>query len=418
MNNKKLELTNYSSFSVLKSLDASIERIKILKNILNISENQELIKFIINNPNKLRQLLKEYYLTIGPRSLGINPTPYCNRNCTFCSSEQRNFINIKDKIELKKHTLEKLFNEFISLKGKGVVLVGGGEALLACDGKINEIVSKYNLQYGINTNGVNFDKFNNKKFLKKLSWVSLSIIGDNKELYNKVARLPKSSNQFYIVEENIIKLLDNIKNTKINVSAKIMICKENYLFAGRIYNYIKKLGFKDIALRCVNNFEPKREYRGRKLSYQDVELSLYQKNKLHNILIKETDLSLQEIENITGLNKKKIKTINYSRKTNICWNILLGLIANIDTDGCVYLCNPHLGEETFEIGNINNNSFKKIWASEKHIDIVLKTLIDSSKCDKSKCRHDRVNAMIDDFLYKDIKLSDRSLGDKLMSNFP
>ena len=47
-----------------------------------------------------------------------------------------------------------------------MVLVGGGEALLACKGKLNEIVSEYNLHYGMNTNGVNLDKFNNKNLLK------------------------------------------------------------------------------------------------------------------------------------------------------------------------------------------------------------------------------------------------------------
>lgn len=417
MYSKKLELTSYHGFSSLKSIDAAHERLAIFKKILSVSSNTELIQKI-SNPKDLEKSILKLYSKIGPRSLGINPTPYCNRKCTFCSSEQRNEINIADGIEISETKLKKLLSDFENLSGQGVVLVGGGEALLACNGKLNEVVSKFNLHYGMNTNGVNLDKFNNKEFIKKLSWVSISIIADNKKLYKKVGRLPKESNQFDILEKNIKDLLYLTKNKNTYVSAKIMICRENYLYAGRIYNYIKKLGFKDIALRCVNNFEPEKTYRGRKLKHQDVELSLSQKKRLFDILKKETDIRQEEIENITGIVKRKRETTTCNCKTGICWNILLGLIANIDTDGNVYLCNPHLGENGFEIGNINKSSFKKIWASKKHVDVVMKTVLSTKFCNLSKCRHTRVNETIDLFLQKQIKLSDRTKGDKLMSYFP
>ena len=413
---KKLELTSYHGFSSLKSIDATQERLVILKEILGVKSNTELIQKIRSNPKDLEKSILKLYSKIGPRSLGINPTPYCNRKCTFRSSEQRNEINIADGIEISEAKLKSLLSDFESISGKGVVLVGGGEALLACKGKLNEIVSEYNLHYGMNTNGVNLDKFNNKKFIKKLSWVSISILADTKKLYNMVGRLPADSDQFEILEKNIKDLLRLTKNTNTYVSAKIMICRENYLFAGRIYNYIKNLGFKDIALRCVNNFEPERTYRNRKLKYQDVELNSDQKKRLYNILKKETDIRQEEIENITGI--KKNKNTPCISKTGICWNILLGLIANIDTDGNVYLCNPHLGENNFEIGNINKSSFKKIWASKKHVAVVMKTVFNSKNCNLSKCRHARVNETIDLFLHKYIKLSDRTKGDKLMSYFP
>ena len=93
------------------------------------------------------------------------------------------------------------------------------------------------------------------------------------------------------------------------------------------------------------------------------------------------------------------------------------MIANIDTDGNVYLCNPHL-EKTILRLEILTNLVLKIWASKKHVDVVMKTVFNSKNCNLSKCRHARVNETIDLFLHKHIKLSDRTKGDKLMSYFP
>ncbi|MCR4284387.1 MAG: SPASM domain-containing protein [Parcubacteria group bacterium] len=423
--NKIKALTQYRGFTVLKSLEAASERIEILKDILGISDNLELLNIAKNDPEKILSNLGNLYDAIGPRSMGINPTPVCNRQCTFCSSRQRNKINIEDNIEITEDKLRKVFEDFISMKGGGCVLVGGGEALLACKGKLNEVINDYDLYYGFNTNGVNLDKFTHEKLLEKTKWVSLSLIGHNKDTYNSTAGLDSSSGQFDVLNDNLkkyIEIADDLNREGKShpyISAKILICRENYLYSGEIYNYAKYLGFKDISLRCVNNFEIEEEYRKRKIIPQDIELTKKEKEQIKSILTKETDLSEEIIFNILGL-RDKIKNDTVVINPTLCWNVVLGLIINLDTNGEVFLCNPRIGMESFSIGNINSMSLKSLWSGSIHVDVVKKTYKTFNKgaCDLSKCRHFRVDQVIEQFLEGKISLKDRSFGDKQMSFFP
>ena len=420
--NKIKPLTQYKGFSTLKSLDAANERLLILKKIMRVQNNNELLLIAKTKPKLILGNLNKLYKKIGPRSIGINPTPICNRHCTFCSSSQRNKINIEDGIEIDREVLDKLLEDFSIMGGRGCVLVGGGEPLLSCGGKINEVILAHHLYYGSNTNGVNLNKFLNPLIIKKFSWISISIIAHNKSLYNKVGGLSVNDNQFNILHKNLrqcsnlIKILQKKNKRFPYLSAKIMICRENYRSAGEIYNYIKKLGFKDIALRCVNNFEIEKSYRGRMLKPQDVELSSEQKKELGRILAHQTDLPKGTIDNIVN---GQGNSRDFSIVPSICWNIILGLIVNIDTDGEVYLCNPRLGMKEFSIGNIHYRRLKEIWQSKKHQKVVEKTYLNFKKiCDLPKCRHYRVNQTIEAFLNNDVSLKDRDYYDKQMSCFP
>lgn len=416
-------LTQYKNFSTLSSLDAAKERIDLIKNFLHFNKNSDLLKIAKFHPEDFLVSSKRLFQQLGPRSLGINPTPLCNRNCLFCSSRQRNQINIKDKIEIKSNVLKKTLDDFHLIGGQGCVLVGGGESLLAYHGKINQIIANLPLHYGFNTNGVNLDKFLYPRLLDKISWISISIIGHNRKLYNLIGGLPKDNLQFYTLQKNLkgyLKLAKKAKENKVKfpyISAKILICRENYRFAAEIYNYLKKLGLDDIALRCVNNFEVGKTYRGRALKPQNIELTYYEKNKLKEILTSETNLKQEVIRNIT---RKKSGIRNFPIIPTVCWNIVLGLIVNIDTDGETYLCNPKLGLKDYSIGNINSDNLKNIWESEKHYNIVTKTFLDfkKGKCEISKCRHYRVNQTIELFLRGDISLKNRNYYEKEMSFFP
>jgi len=402
-------LTQYKKFSLLKSLDAANERILILKSIVKVKSNESILFTARTKPWLILSAAEKLYKKIGPRSIGINPTPVCDRNCVFCSSRQRNRINIRKGIEITKDKLDALFQSFVNLQGKGCVLVGGGEPLLACDGKIDEVISKYDLRYGCNTNGVNLYKFINPSIMKRFAWISVSIIAHNRLLYNKVAGLGLLNKQFDILHNNLKRCLE-LKGRKFPYfSAKIMICRENYLFVGKIYNYIKELGFKDIALRCVNNFELEKKYKDYQFKPQDVELSFQQKEKLGKILEHETDLSKAIIDNIVNNIGKKQKD-NFDKffvYPSVCWNIVLGLIVNIDTDGEVYLCNPRLGMKEASVGNINHTKFDKVWQSKRHIKVVRQTYLNfDKKCYLSKCRHYRVNQAIELFLENKLSLED------------
>ncbi|KKR75001.1 MAG: hypothetical protein UU18_C0015G0009 [Parcubacteria group bacterium GW2011_GWB2_40_8] len=58
--------------------------------------------------------------------------------------------------------------------------------------------------------------------------------------------------------------------------------------------------------------------------------------------------------------------------------------AGVDPDGEVYLCSPWSRKE-YSIGNINQSSIRKIWGSNKHVEIAAKLSdnLQSGKCSPS-----------------------------------
>lgn len=117
--NKVKLLTQYKKFSTLKSLDATNERLIILKKIMKVQDNNELLLIAKTIPKLILDNLPKLYKEIGPRSIGINPTPICNKYCVFCSSAQRNRINIEDGIEINKKTLNKILKDFSAMRDIG-----------------------------------------------------------------------------------------------------------------------------------------------------------------------------------------------------------------------------------------------------------------------------------------------------------
>jgi radical SAM protein with 4Fe4S-binding SPASM domain len=64
----------------------------------------------------------------------------------------------------------------------------------------------------------------------------------------------------------------------------------------------------------------------------------------------------------------------------------------IMADGSVYSCSAFLGNENFNLGNINTQTFKEIWQGDKRKQNInyVKNELDISSCRKN-CRMDEVN---------------------------
>ena len=59
-----------------------------------------------------------------------------------------------------------------------------------------------------------------------------------------------------------------------------------------------------------------------------------------------------------------------SSDTAVCKATEIRGNAFINYDGGVYLCQPHIGDKRYCIGNVNENSFKEIWNSERHLRVI------------------------------------------------
>jgi len=69
----------------------------------------------------------------------------------------------------------------------------------------------------------------------------------------------------------------------------------------------------------------------------------------------------------------------------------------IKQNGDVFLCVPTTDDQEYSIGNVNRTKLTELWGSPQHLDIIekLDKRMQSDHCDLSKCRHYRLNIVLD-----------------------
>lgn len=93
-----------------------------------------------------------------------------------------------------------------------------------------------------------------------------------------------------------------------------------------------------------------------------------------------------------------------------CWSVLLGHNLGIKQDGECYLCVSTTGHKEFSIDNVNQQSIMELWGSKKHLDVIRKfdEKMKRGECNQNKCRHFRLNVVLDEALLGKYKCPDKS----------
>ena len=177
---------------------------------------------------------------LSPISVALCPTPFCVRNCLFCSNHNRNKENIAQKNEIAPKKFIRLINDLSCLDVKGVTIAGGGDPLAYKGLVIDGLILGKNLSFkiGLHTNCVLLDEDVAEKILASgnLAYVNISVVAHTSKLYKKICGYRE---QFYKVENNIIeaiKIKSLVKSDAL-VGVKILLCRENFEFFDDIFSY-------------------------------------------------------------------------------------------------------------------------------------------------------------------------------------
>lgn len=346
------------------------------------------------------EITKENFLELAPApwSVDFQYTAVCNQHCVFCSYTDRNKHLQKNSYELIKRT----HRELIEMGTRGFIYTGGGEPLSWRDsGKtLKDIVAE--TDYGeyakpsLVTNGVMLNQILSENIIRKFHFISISVYAHTEELFKNVVKV----NSFKAQIRNIKRLIELKKEYNLKypeIQTKILINRENYRYLPEIYDFCKnELGPDHISMRCVNNFEEN----------QDVELDNNQQSELKHLV--ETKLNISEDYVADFLNSllppKKMQPATQ------CWTIQLGHNLLISTLGEVYIEIPYGANKEYCIGNLNTQSIKEIWGSEKHLSVinVLNSQMQSNGCNLCMCRHHKYNKVIDNYLQGNMPEPDAS----------
>jgi len=141
--------------------------LKIVSNLSFTSASTYPVK-IFKDTELVRSLNEER--TIIPRHVQLCPTNKCNLSCSFCSCRDRD-----KNLELSKQDVDDLLEVLNKVKTRGVTITGGGEPLLFEHIEyLIERLRHQNIEVGLTTNGVLFDRLN-VQIINLCTWIRVSV---------------------------------------------------------------------------------------------------------------------------------------------------------------------------------------------------------------------------------------------------
>jgi len=337
---------------------------------------------LIFHPKKVCRWLDSYdswlkAKKIYPIYLEISPVGFCNHRCKFCALD---FMGYKyNKIEFA--LLKKLIGEMSTMGIKSIMFAGEGEPLLYKE--LPEILT-YCKQVGIDTaittNLVPLVKKHTSIILENCKWIKISINAGTSKNYAFIHGT--NENDFYKVIENMRYCVE-IKNKNkfgCTLGAQILLLDDNYNTTLDLVKLVKEIGFSYIVIKPYSQ-----HLSSLTTKYKEIDYSKY--------LFLEKELEQFNTDNFEVIFRTNTinKLIFNQNKYNRCYSVPF-FWSYITSSGDVYSCSAFIGNEKFNLGNINNKSFKDIWEGKKRKEnyTYIKEEHDINFC-RINCRMDEIN---------------------------
>jgi len=323
----------------------------------------------------------EDLLQVYPVTLEVGPSGRCNNHCEFCM--HGTYYN--NGVDMPLPLYQKLIDEVSSYgedeRTKGVIFSSSGEPLMQ-----PEIVEfmRHTKQRGVDvaliTNGSGFGRKGLiEAIAEDVSWVRVSLNAGTPETRAKIHGVGPAD--YRNVLGSLSRLSDKKRETgsSLNIGAQIVVTEENREEIALACRDVKNAGADYFQIKPVV-FHPQdgreqlsAEFWGRVLEeseqakeiHQDSGFDVFVKyDQFHAIMKPDHDRSAYDT----------------------CRAVFFPIV---EADGKVYHCSQTRGLDSMELGDLNGQSFREIWESEKRKKIV--EGIDLAKC-QPVCRCHANNA--------------------------
>jgi len=318
------------------------------------------------------QKAKEVY----PIYAEISPLNFCNHDCSFCAID---YIRSHDaKLDLN------LFRTRIAEMGelglKSLMFAGEGEPLLHKDIVQMVVATRAaNIDVAFTTNAVPMMPKFVQQAMPYVNWIKVSFNAGTPEGYSKIHRTNKRD--FHTVVENIKYAVQykREKGLSCEIGMQLVLLDENVHEAEEFVKLAKSLGV---------DYAVVKKYSQHKFSithqHEGIDYSKYL--NLGEVLEGYSD----ENFSVTFRNNSMVEQEPYKKcmSTPNVW-------AYIDSNMNVYSCSAFLGQEKFNLGNLNTQTFKEIWQGPKRqANYEMMKTFDLTNC-RDNCRMSNCNAYLD-----------------------
>lgn len=310
--------------------------------------------------------------TLPPIAVELHWTSDCNYDCIHCSYGSRR----QSKGRLSQECIQSVIEDLVSMKAAAVYLSGGGEPTVVkgWDNYARQLLDS-GIEVALITNGVSL-KNAQVDLLSRMNYVAVSVYSTDEREYKQI------TDSRYFDRQWTTPGLIKSGAGKVIVGARCVINRINYRDIIQIYLKAKESGYDYII------FIPAVDYEGRGIGLghkeQDQVKALVSENralfdaKFTNAL----DLLTRDINHYNQVDYR-LDCINH---ISGCPAVKIRANAFVNYCGGIWLCQPHIGNSRYQIGNLNENRFSEIWNSSRHAEIIDLLNDDFSKGICRNCR--------------------------------
>lgn len=292
-----------------------------------ITNPKKMSNFLIANLSEKLKLTKPFGL---PFILMVEPSSICNLNCPMCP-----MVLNSTKREKKGHMDFNVFKKVIDEIGDyliAITLWNYGEPLLNPDfSKIVAYAKKKDIITIVSTNGMLMTDTLNRRLIESgLDYLILSLDGATKKTYEKYRGKNANYEKTISNLKSLIRIKKEMKKNNPFVNLQFIVMKENEHEIPLIKSFSSTIGVDKLSLKKI----------------------VFAGSDLNKFLPKEK-------KHIFGGHKEGTKIYNCARlwhSSLVSWN---GIIL------------PCCGDFDFQynLGNIADESFKKIWKSQRYTEL-------------------------------------------------
>ena len=321
---------------------------------------------------------------LPPIAVELHWTSDCNYDCTHCSYGSRR----QAKGKLSADQIQSVVNDLIAMKTLAVYLSGGGEPTLikGWDGYARQLMDG-GVEVALITNGVALSDAH-AEILRRMNYIAVSVYSTDEGEYRKITGSRFFDRQWFLPE-----MVKGNGGTGTVVGARCVLNKINYKNVAAIYLRAREAGYDYII------FIPAVDYEER-----GVGLGTGEQEEMLRIISQSSILFDPAFTNVGNLLARGASHyVQMDCRAGMvnagagCTAVQIRANAFVNYCGGVWLCQPHIGNPAFRIGELNDAGFSKIWNSPRHQEVIasLNSEFAAGRC--RNCRSISLNRIADQF---------------------
>ncbi len=326
------------------------------------------------------QLLERWMAgeTVWPVYFEVGPVGACNNRCVFCAYDY-----IPNQMQkLSPEVLKAAMTTLGEHGAKACMFAGEGEPVLHPE--LPELVNYakgLGIEPAITSNFLAMTEEMLESMLPALTWIRCSLNATDQRQYDSIHRGPGDG--FERVWANIeravsIKRANNLATT---IGVQCLALPEVVESLPEFAKRVGELGVDYLSIKpCIQHPQ---------MSFQVPELDVERFDEVAG----EVESAGTEGFSVVVRRASMSSAASQKRPYEHC--LALPFFAEIISDGRVFSCGPHLGDDRFCYGNINETSFEDIWEGERRREICrwVEEEMDLCECMPS-CRLDQINRFL------------------------